>query len=148
VLGDDPALLEAALFSRGLVRRFYDERRLLLPADEAELLRSWIDVPFRLLRVDGFREEAGVLIFTDVVTGASEAAHWDGPDAFFPIGALLGCYLVPNGMAQALLAWSTVSEDDVDEVIRRLAAGDDLALVRTRYKRARDLFDATNVVSE
>jgi hypothetical protein len=60
---------EAALFEEGLLERFQAERASLLPADEAELLETWIGARQRVLRCGPRADEGKGGRVTDLVTG-------------------------------------------------------------------------------
>lgn len=127
-LGTDPIVLEAALFGRGLVARFAEERRLVLPADEAALVEQWRDAPSRLLTIVAVEIDA--VEFSDVITGDQFVVPLPGVEVGMSPGSIVCAYVLCDDHGPAVFAWSLVPSDDLDAVRAGLESGDALAYPR------------------
>ena len=76
---DSYLTVDLALFEGGVAGRFLDARGSLLPPDEADLLRSWIDADRSVFEVA--RSRGGAMDVIDVATRERKTVVDTLPDA-------------------------------------------------------------------
>jgi hypothetical protein len=112
--------IDLALFEGGIAQRFLDAKRTLLPADEVEILQSWIDASRTVLEVE--RSRFGSMDVIDLATRERASVVDTVPDE--PLGAgwkVIG-RLVPVGDShRAYGGFLPVNEDMVTAMLEAFA---------------------------
>lgn len=92
---DSYLTVDLALFEGGVAQRFLDARGTLLPSDEVELLRSWIDATRSVYEVE--RSRAGTMDVIDLADRSRRTVVDTLPDAPLEAGWKIIGRLVPVG---------------------------------------------------
>lgn len=122
----DPIVFDLLLVEEGWFRRFVDERATLLPADEAELAASWVDVPHSVYEVTAV---AGSTATVRDLRGGDEIEVRRPPSARAGVH-LLG-RVVPDGVGRAFLgAVVVVADDHAGDLLAALDSGRSLVVAR------------------
>ena len=112
--------IDLALFEGGIAQRFLDAKRTLLPADEAELLQSWIDATRSVL--DVVRSRPGSMEVVDLATRERSTVVDTVPDEPLDVGWKIIGRLVPVGDAhRAYGGFLPVNDDMVTAMLEAFA---------------------------
>ena len=108
--------LDLALFEGGIAERFLDAKRTLLPADEVDLLQSWIDASRTVLEVE--RSRPGSMDVIDLATRERSTVADTVPDEPLEAGWKIIGRLVPvGGSHRAYGGFLPVNDDMVDAML-------------------------------
>ncbi len=94
----DPIVVDLLLVEGDWFRRFLDERAVLLPADEAALAASWVDVPRTVFEVTGTTPRT--LVVRDLRTGDELEVRGGPPTG---VGAHLLGRALPDGVGASIV---------------------------------------------
>ena len=112
--------VDLALFEGGIAQRFLDAKRTLLPADEVDLLQSWIDATRTVLEVE--RSRPGSMEVIDLATRGRSTVVDTVPDEPLGVGWKIIGRLVPVGDShRAYGGFLPVNDDMVAAVIEAFA---------------------------
>lgn len=118
---DSYLTVDLALFEGGVAQRFLDARGTLLPSDEVELLRSWIDATRSVYEVE--RSRAGTMDVIDLADRSRRTVVDTLPDAPLEAGWKIIGRLVPVGDGhRAYGGFLPVNDDMIPSMLEGFAS--------------------------